>query len=81
MKKKIALTLALSALLLAGCNSETQIPQTEQNVTAAAETFAVTKNAETEQAAETSEALPLKVNISERNYNTDINIINLPSFT
>ena len=54
MKRKIALTLVLSALMLAACNSESQSPQTEQNVTSAAETLAVTKSAEAEQAVETS---------------------------
>ena len=57
MKRKIAFTLALSALLLTGCNSEAQSPQTEQNVTAAealSETAQAAANSETEQTEETS---------------------------
>lgn len=48
MKKTLILTAVLSALLLTACNSETQSPQTERNVTAA-EALAVS---ETEQTAE-----------------------------
>lgn len=51
MKRNIILTAALSALLLAGCNSEAQYPQTEQNVVAA-ETAAVAEKSETEQTEE-----------------------------
>lgn len=57
MKRKIALTLALSALMLAACNSEGQSPQTEQNVTATealSETAQAAVNPETEQTEETS---------------------------
>lgn len=57
MKRKIILTLALSALMLAACNSEGQSPQTEQNVTAAealSETAQAAENSETEQSEETS---------------------------
>ncbi|MDE6708874.1 MAG: hypothetical protein K2J76_00100, partial [Oscillospiraceae bacterium] len=72
MKRKIISTLALSAMLLTACNKNSQTVQTEQSISMAAETSAVTKNAQTEQAAEASETLPLRITISEHEYNTDI---------
>lgn len=57
MKRKIILTLALSAILLTACNKNSQTVQTEQNVTATealAETAMVAENSETEYTAETS---------------------------
>lgn len=54
MKRKIILTLALSAILLTACNKNSQTVQTEQSVSTAAETSAVTEKTKTEQTEETS---------------------------
>lgn len=53
MKRKIILTLIMSAILCTACNKNVQTVQTEQSVSTTAETSVVTKNTETEQTEKT----------------------------
>lgn len=59
MKRKIILTLILSAMLLTACNKDVQTVQTEQSVTSAADVSEITEIAETEQTAK--ETVPEKL--------------------
>lgn len=58
MKRKIILTLILSAILLTACNKDVQSTPTEQSVSIAAETSAVTESTETQKTENVSEVLP-----------------------
>lgn len=54
MKRKIILTLIMSAILFTACNKNVQTVQTDQSVPTTAETLEVTENIETEQTEKTS---------------------------